>query len=298
MRIDMKKRILTYSGYLLFGALLLLLLVYMRFPHEKTRKWIITSFENNFSYNLTIKDIRLVFPSGLHLTDVKITTDVKNKNVPIFQAKGVRARLQVLPLLVGHLDFKYTIYAYDGTIRGKVKIRHGTKTRTASIASSINDVNLLKSLPLDKNLGFYPSGKVDGKLKVVVEDFNTPVLRGDTILTVENGKIKGINIKGIRVRDVSYNGIDCAFELVRDKMDLKELSLRGEDIEFSVAGEILVGKEIGESSLRLRLKFKPTKGFEKKYRLVFRSFKRLKDKKGYFSFPVRGTLESPKITVP
>ncbi len=295
----MKNRILTYSGYLLFGALLFVLLVYMRFPYEKTRQLIITSFENNLSYNLTIKDLRLVFPSGLHLKDVKITTDVKNKNVPIFQAKGVRARLQILPLFVGHLDFKYKIDAYDGTIKGKAKIRRGAKTRTASIAASIYDVNLSKSLPLDKYPGFYPSGKVDGKLKVVVEDFNTPVLRGDTILTVENGKIKGINIKGIRFKEISYNGIDCAFELTRDKMDLKELSLRGEDIEFSFAGKILIGKEIGESPLRLRLRFKPTKEFEKKYRLVFRLFKQLnKDKKGYFSFPVRGTLESPKIAVP
>jgi|GEM_PF-6940040 len=294
----MKNRVLKYTGYALFGILLFLLLIYIRFPDEKIRVWIITSFENNLPYDLTIKKLQPVFLIGLYFKDVEIATDVRDKNAPVFRATGVKARLQILPLFVGHLNFKYEIGAYNGTVRGIAKIKRGTKGIKASLSAAIHEIELANPLILDRSISFFSSGKVGGKLNVIVEDFNAPVLSGDTILSIENGKIKGIKVKGVRVRDISCNGIDCSFELVRDKMNLKRLSLRGEDVEINISGKILLGKEIGKSPLILNLQLKPKKGFERKYRTVFRLVKTLRDKKGYFSFPISGTLENPKVVVP
>ena len=294
----MKNRVLKYTGYALFGILFFLLLIYIRFPDEKVKAWIITSFENNLPYDLTIKKLQPVFLIGLCFKDVEIATDVRDKNAPVFRATGVKARLQILPLFVGHLNFKYEIGAYNGTVRGIAKLKRGTKGIKASLSAVIHEIEPPTPLISDRNIGFVSSGKVEGKLNVVVEDFNAPVLSGDAILSIENGKIKGIRVRGIRVREISYNGIDCSFELVRDKMDLKKLSLRGEDVEINIAGKILLAKEIGKSHLLLKLQLKPKKGFERKYRPVFRLVKTLRDKKGYFSLPISGTLKSPKVVVP
>jgi len=82
----MKNRILKYTGYILFGILLFVLLVYVRFPRESVKEWIITSFENSFSYNLAIKDLHPLFPVGLDFRDIEITANRAAKTMMVMLA--------------------------------------------------------------------------------------------------------------------------------------------------------------------------------------------------------------------
>ena len=100
------------------------------------------------------------------------------------------------------------------------------------------------------------------------------------------------------IKKIPFDRIDCTFELMKDEIVLENLSLRGQDMDFHVAGTISIGNDKGESPLNLRLRFKPSKGFARKYRLMFALFKKLKDRKGYFTIPVTGTLKNPEITAP
>lgn len=294
----MRNRAFKYTAYLLFGIFLFLFLVYIGFPYEKIKERIITSFEDRFSYNLTIKDLQPLFPSGLGFKDIEITTNAEDRKMPILQASSLVVKVKMLPLLMGNLNFEYAINTYGGIIKGIAEITRGTERREASLVADIHNVNLARYPFSRREMKFSPSGKINGNVKVVVEDFDTPNIKGDAILGIENGKLRGINIKGTTIKEISYDGIDCAFELVQDGIDLKKLSLRGKDIELNITGEILLREEIGESSLKLRLRFKPKKGLERRYRLIFALFRDLKDKKGYFILPVKGTLESPEISLP
>ena len=49
--------------------------------------------------------------------------------------------------------------------------------------------------------------------------------------------------------------------------------------------------------IRMEADLLPKKGFERRYRLVFRLIRNMKDRKGYFTIPVKGTLENPRMTV-
>jgi len=280
----------------LFAIFLFLVIVYIRFPYGKTKKWIIIAFENNSSYSLNIKDLKPLFPFGYNFEDVEIT---KEKEMPFFQARKIRARVQILPLLGGNLKFKYAINAYEGIIIGTAKISHGRKNGKAYISADIQNVNLGKHSIFTRKRGFSLSGKMGGELKIDIEDVNTPTIKGDTVLRIEDGKIRGINIKGMVIKNISCEGIECTFELVQNKIVLKKLFLYGKDIDLRITGMILLEKERMEKSrLYLKLHIKPKKGFERRYRFLFRLFKNLRDKEGYFAIPVQGTLGSPRMAIP
>lgn len=297
----MKNRALKLAGYILFGIFLFCLLVYARFPREKTIEWLLTSFENHSQYNLIIKDLHPLFPLGLDLENVEITAEINDNTVEIFQAKRVTARIQILPLLVGNRNFKFSIDAYNGAISGTAKIRHVAEGRKTWISAEVHDVKIPNPLPpwiLNMGLDVSPSGMIKGNTTVVIEDFDTPTLRTDGVLTIEEGKVRGIKIKGMPIKEISCEGVDWAFELIRDKMDVKKLSLYGKDLELNITGQLVLEEEIGESPLHLMLRLKPKGSFERNYRLALRLFKGLKDEQGYFSLPINGTLESPKIAMP
>ena len=292
----MKNRVLKYICYVLFGILLFLFLVYLRFPYEKIKERIISSFEDNSSYALAIGDLRPLFPPGLNFKDIMITQDQTNVDIPVFQASLVSTKVRILPMLLGYQSFVYTIDAYDGQIKGKAEIQDETTGRETSIVGDIHDVNIARYPYIREKYGLTILGKIKGELNVD-GNFASSNFKGSIVLKTEGGKIEGIQIKGMPIREISFNGFDSAFKVEGDKLSLTRLSLLGEDIDLLVTGEVLLRKTIGESPIDLKIRIKPKRRFERKYRLLFRLVRSMKDKNGYISFPVKGTFTDPEVTV-
>jgi type II secretion system protein N len=291
----MKNRIFKFSGYVLFSLLLFLLFIYIKFPYEKVKDTISNSFENRFSYSLTINELRPLFPPGLTLKEIEILTDAKDKKRPILEAQRLALKLEILPLFLGHRNFNYEIYTYDGIIKGVVKNPEPGKDKKTSIIADIQNIDLSHYPLLNKDTNFSLSGKLRGKVRIVEEENTTPGLKGEITLFIDNGKIEGINIKKATLKDISVKGVDCDFELTQEKILLKKMAFHGEDIDVNITGKILLAEQIKESNLDLMLHFKPKEGFKRKYRFLFRLFRSIRGKGGFYSIPVKGTIQSPEI---
>ena len=291
----MKNRIFKFSGYILFGVLLFFLFVYIKFPYAKVKDALSNSFENRFSYALTINDVRPIFPLGLALKEIEICTDPKEKKRTILNAKSLALKLEILPLFLGHRNLFYEIYTYNGTIKGVAKNLESTKGKKTSIIADIHNIELSRYPLLNRDTKLSLSGKLRGKVNIFERENTTPGFNGEITLFIDNGKIEGINIKRVRLKDVSFKGIDCDFELTQKEVLLKKTAFHGEDIDINITGKIVLAEQIRESNLDLMLHFKPKQGFKRKYRFLFTLFRSIRGKGGFYSFPLKGTIQRPEF---
>ena len=291
----MKNRIFKSSGYVLFGVLLFLLFVYIKFPYEKLKDTISNSFEHRFSYTLTINGIRPLFPLGLTLKEIDIYTDPKEKKGAILNARTLGLKLEVLPLFLGHRNLFYEIYTYNGTIKGVAKNLESKKGKKTSIIADIRNIDLSRYPLLNRDTPLSLSGKLSGKVNILERENTTPGFNGEITLFIDNGKIEGINIKRVRLKDVSFKGIDCDFELTQKEFLLKKMAFHGEDIDINITGRIVLAEQIRESNLDLMLHFKPKQGFKRKYRFLFTLFRSIRGKGGFYSIPLKGTVQQPEF---
>ncbi|MDY6855354.1 MAG: type II secretion system protein GspN [Thermodesulfobacteriota bacterium] len=291
----MKNRIFQYSGYILFGALLFLLFIYIKFPYLKLKDKLTNSFENRFLYALTIKDVRPLFPLGLTLKEIEIFTDPKEKKITILNAQKIDLKLEIIAIFIGNRNIFYEINAYNGIIRGAVKNLESKKDKKTSINADIQNIDLTRYSLLNRDVNLSLSGKLRGKVNIFARENTTPGFSGNITLFVDNGKIEGINIKRVRLKEISLKGVDCDFELTQQEVFLKKMAFHGEDIDVVMTGKILLAEQIKESNLDLMLHFKPKQGFMRKYSFLFTLFRNIRGKGGFYSIPLKGTIQRPEF---
>jgi type II secretion system protein N len=268
--------ITSIAGYASFFWGCFWLFAYWTFPYDRVATYITDMVDNGSSgYTIDIGELSPYWLTGVELEDVKLRkkggTDVAmagdaSAKDDGFQIKEARARVGILPLLIGNRSVSFDAVLAQGAIDGEFEDAGDQK----HVAAELSKVDFGKLGILDAVLPLPVKGEVGGEFDLTIgtEAKDTAgaaklQIRG---LTIGDGKakLKVGGMGGLTIDPIEAGTVTLELDVKEGVGTVKKLSCDGKDIELEGVGEVRFGNPIERSRLDILLSIKFTDAYKNK----------------------------------
>ncbi len=282
------KNLLFYIAYTLVATGFFF---YLLFP-SATFKGVVSAYllKTLPDYQIQLDQLKPVLPLGLGFEPVIVLQN----NRMLAQID----RLNVTPRMASLLSPRKTINfrgkAYQGTLRGHLDVNTSDKKTQTDVFLKLDDIQLSDISNLQEKLGRKLSGFLNGDVDFI--DNNGPKRSIKGKLDLADVKIELSN-PIINIQEVTLDLVEAEFNVNKQVFSLKRLEAKGEQVEGSLTGTVMIRKPIGKSRINLRGSFFPQA-------VLLASVKDIlpgnffKSQTGDKGMPIRiyGTIEKPKFS--
>ena len=286
-------------GYILYGILLLIVLLYYRFPSDALGDYLqSTADETNPRYHVLVGKVRPSFPFGVKFLKTRVSLR-ENPDTNLFMAESLLIRPGLWSFLKGESKYRFDCLAYGGDIKGSVHfLDNGGEASERPFTTSIelrdiriNDYEYLFTL-IGRNVKGILGGIItyNGQGNLLING------TGEANLRISDGSVELLQ-PIFSLESVSFDDLRIKMILDKTKIKLTHVELNGREIKGTLSGTIGLKQNFSRSRLALRGSIEPLENFFKSENgapRIMKLFKR-RLRKGKLSFVVRGTPADPKI---
>jgi type II secretion system protein N len=227
---------LIYAGIVLWGVIVLLGIVLIFFPYQKTLKIVSQNLLGSSRMIVALEGSRFGFTSAQASKVVVGHVAVEGK--PLFELRKVYVRWNPLSLLAGKLAISGRAVAYDGIVEYSIDGIPVSGTGSPFMNIKIENVNLAKypegTLPWFKGM----SGSMSGWIKREVPLQKTDKQKGSFRITMTAGEIKEIQVKGLQNFVLDYKEVMAEGRISGSKIYLDKIRVDGDGIRLEGKGTI------------------------------------------------------------
>jgi type II secretion system protein N len=137
-------------------------------------------------------------------------------------------------------------------------------------------------------------GRVDGTVSVV-GDARSPAAAGTIALKVPGFALEGIKVNGYGVPDLHFSDVHLDGTVKNGRLEVTELVGRGQEVDVTGEGNVLLREPIEASVLSLDVTVTPVAGAPKGYDVVVGMLPGTSGAGGARRMNVIGTLARPKL---
>lgn len=285
-----------WVGYVLFGILLTLGLLYYRFPSEAFQGFLQARVEKiNPQLAVSLKKVSPSVTLGLKFQETELFLKTAPQK-PIFKANELLVRPAILSLFREEWTFCYNALAYNGAFEGCTSVAKEKNDAPFRTSLVLKEVPMGGDNPLKEVIGRNLEGILNGT--VTYKGQSNSLIRGtgEIDLRLSEGRMELVqpimNLDGIGFHEVLIK-----MTLSNRKLNLTRVALRGTTMNGTLTGVVDLNKEISRSSLNLRGTLEPFADFIKDLtdspdtvRLIRERLKR-----GKITFVIRGTIAEPNF---
>ena len=286
-------------GYILYGILLMIVLLYYRFPSDALGDYLqSTAEEINPRYHVLVGKVRPSFPFGVKFLKPRVSLR-ESPDIDLFMADSLLIRPGLWSFLKGESKYRFDCLAYGGDIKGSVHFSdNGGEASERPFTTSIelrdirvNDYEYLFTL-IGRNVKGILGGIItySGQGNLLING------TGEANLRISDGSVELLQ-PIFSLESVSFDDLRIKMILEKTKIKLTHVELKGREIKGTLSGTIGLKQNFSKSRLALRGSIEPLEGFfkgENGAPRIMKLFKR-RLRKGKLSFVVRGTPADPKI---
>jgi len=285
-----------WLGYALYSIVLLAVLLYLRFPSGVLEDYLRTQAESAFPrYSVSIGEAEPSLPPGLKITHTSVSTKGEPR-VSLLKAESLSLRPDFWSLLQGKLKISIDSRLYGGSVHGWIHFvgRNWKGPFTASL--ELKNLSLSEYAYLSTFLDREVSGSLAGTISYANGEKTLLEGTGKTDLRVLNGKVE-FSEPLFSIESVRFDELLIRLDIKNRIIDLKQVEVKGSDVQGTLSGSIRLQREFSKSVLDLRGEVEPMAGFIKSSQEAARAMDLLKRrlKRGKLQFVVRGTLETPRV---
>ena len=282
-------------GYILYGLVLTISLLYLRFPSNAFCEYFQTSFNKIFpDCSLSIDHISISPPFGLKFVNSQISDCLGNK------WKLIMDKFYLFPETVSliHGDYKcdFSAYMYGGSLGGRIDFPKQTKGSLYTVELAIKDLNIAEKSILSDVAGHHMEGVLSGDIHLSLKDGNFQEGTGNGIINISDGYFD-LRKPFMGLESVYFKSLRIEMVLNNMSLNLNGLELRSEEMLAEASGNVLLNKNFSLSNLNLKGSFEPYSDLLKSImssNVAKVSFKeRLKE--GKIPFIIQGTIRDPRI---
>jgi type II secretion system protein N len=316
------KRIAPKVGYPLFYLFCLLVFLSWTFPFETLRDRIVATFnaqQRSVASNpqeLFIDELDSSFITGIKAKGVRLVQPSADPDKPPVEIRidEARARISLLPLIIGNRNVSFRVEAFDGVISGRFE--DTGKQRTVEVEFDGVDVGRIDAIAAQ--VGFPLSGRLNGALKLELPEGKASKGNGNVNLEISEmhaGDDKELTVKTplgpftlprLKVGNFAVNG-----EAKDGVLKLTKIGASGGDVDVSGDGRVQLREIATEAMMDVALKFKINDSYRSKNDKTKMLFgapgskdkpmlemdpKMARSKSGdFYGLQVRGTLGKPDV---
>jgi type II secretion system protein N len=266
-----RPNLLVGAGYSGFFVLWFLLFAYWTFPYDRLTHYLADAIEKSGAgYSVEIGDLDPYWVTGVELQNVLLTKTgtlpTEDKKEPSFRVREARARLGILPLLLGDRALRFDALLEQGEIEGEYADSGEAKHIDATLAKiDLSKVGILSSLidlPFKGELG----GKVDMELAAepAKSTGNAELTMRGLIIGDGKAKLKIGMMGGITIDPIDVGNVTIELDVKNGVGTVKKLAADGKDVELTGSGEIHLSEPMSRSRMDLLLRVKFTDSYRNK----------------------------------
>jgi len=288
-----------YIFYVLYSVILLIVLLYFRFPSGAFKEYIRANINSISPENiLLIREVKPAFPVGISLVNARFSKRA-NPDIRYFTADSITVRPQIWSFLLGRLKFDFLCNVNKGLVEGNIcfiekKIGSPFKSSIEFKSIKIAEASSFSSL-IECDL----NGKLDGAL--------TYSSSGDEKLLDGTGEAE-FNIKGGRINffqpipmfdSIEFEDLSVRCLMEKRKLRLNHFELLGQEMTGTLSGEIRLNNDISKSAVNIKgsIELSPEFFKNRKDSSAFFSYFRQRMKNGRISFMLTGNFSEPRFTL-
>lgn len=322
----MKERIKKHWPKVVFPLFYLacfLTFVSWTFPFDRVKERIVVAFNAQQSkgisgapQQLSIDELSSYWLSGVRARGVRLkgSPAKAGEAAPELVIDEARARVAILPLLIGHKNVAFGLDAFDGTIKGTFE-DHGS-IRTVEV--EVDNVDVGKISVLTEQLGFPLSGRLTGKLALDLPEGKASKAGGSVHFEIQElsaGTAKELALKTpmgpFTLPRLSVGTLVIDGTATNGVLKIAKVGATGKDIELDGDGRVQLRELATDAQIDVGVKLKINDGYRGKNEKTTTLFgkpggggppaiieldpkmSRAKTSDGFYAFRVRGTLAKP-----
>lgn len=248
----MKKKWLLY---LLFTLVSTAFFIYYLFPADQIKNYMV--FHLNKAHpdiNITIDQIKPAFPPGVWLYDVTIY----QTNDTLLILKQIKVAPNLLSLFGSKIIFFFKANTCDGMIDGKGELTHDTAFKNIHIDATFSDIQISEIHALRRLNSRNISGVLAGHVIYSKDPSSGEDVRA--MLSISDSEIELLN-PILMLESIAFNIIESDIVVKNRKVQFKQCSLKGHQMDGSIAGSIILKKPLERSVLKLVGTIRPNPTF-------------------------------------
>lgn len=281
-----------YFFYGLYGIAVTVFFLYLLFPSEKVREYLIYRVNRaNPDFSMTIDRIIPVFPPGIRLN----TVNLERSGQSILNVSRITLNPKLLSLFTKNQGAGFKGEVYGGTVKGTIRASGNNPSDQLEITADFSDIQIAKIPLLETALDRKISGRLDGKM----------IYKGRGFSGAANGNIKltdseiGLSSPILGLNSMNFDAVETDLMLQNRILRIKNCTVTGKQVKGNFSGTIRLSTSINESSLNLTGTFKPQPSFisalTQNVSTAFLPKSVLSDKG--FTVRLRGTFADPGYTI-
>ncbi len=285
-------KILRYVGYVLFALVSLVVSLYLTFPWNHAKEFLLSQVNQSTGMKLTVDTLEPAPLTGVRAKGVKLETKPGAEPLALAQ---LEVKAHVFQLLKGNKGGTVQFPIAQGTVDADV-------TQTAEgleIKARIENIELALLPAIADAIGLPLSGVISLEADLFVSSKDPSETRGNLALQGKGLELlAGGKVGGFPVPELAIGDFDWKVPIDKGRAKLDKQTIRGENVEVMVDGEIVVLNPPSRSNLNLNVSFRPTEAFLKKEPLLgalLNNINQAKGADGFYTYAVSGALTQPRL---
>lgn len=312
------KKIARIAAYPLVYLVAFVLFALMTFPFDRLRDRVVIGFNEEQRKTGGQQELFIESMSGYWLTGVtaKAVRVVAASSDPAQPPSELvldeaRARLSILPLLVGRQTVTFSIKSFGGTVEGEFTI----SGKDRSVDVELKDIDIGKVSPIADVVGLPMEGKLGGTVRLSMPDGKAAKGTGTVAFDIRDvaigdGKAK---LRGaLALPRLSVGTVVFSADAKEGVIKLNKFGATGRDLDLQGDGRIQMRELATESQCDMNLRFKFNDSYRNKSEItktlfgapgssippLFEMDPKIKSAKrpdGFYGFHLRGKLSKLEI---
>jgi type II secretion system protein N len=285
-----------WLAYILYGLLLTGVLLYVLFPSDAFRDYLVASVEKaNPEWSLSIEAVVPSLTLGMKVSGIKVSLK-ENVEGTLFEAESLWVRPGLWSLLQGEPKLSFKGLAYGGRFKGRALFGEGIQEGPLVLNLELKDMQIEKHEDLLRMVGRRIKGGVDGTLTYTGKADSPMEGEGEADLKLSSGEVALLQpLFGLQ--SIDFDELWVKLLLRNRQVELNRAELKGPNLRGTVSGRVILREELMRSGLDLKGTVEPLGEFHKSLASdpLTMKFINQRLKGGKLSFAIQGDVDKPRL---
>ena len=292
----MRRLVIPIIAYILYGVVALAFFVYLMFPYDALRQWLIAQSAQH-AMSLEIAQLRPTFPPGLVFDSVRVMREQSDVAEEVFGFQTLRLWPYWMSLLGGGREVHFAGTSYDGRISGDVRYvgtrnSPGWEARARFADLDVARYPLLQKMQEANRLTVRGQLRGDATAKMneqgTLVQSNFSFLMQPAIFTPGQASILPLH------QELPCETLAGDMAVTTLQWQIDELTCQGADLYIDVRGSVRPRRPMPQTLLNLRLELRSSETFKQELDMLRGLVRQRPSPDGSLKFGLRGSVANPR----